>query len=895
MKRISKIIIILLLFIGEGFSQTTRNTSTADMFTPLSLQNPSTSSNPGWAFSTDFWRPYAGIGSSINGGDFVIVSGNGISGYSLESSYFGTSIYHRWSLSVGISRNFRELSVGISPKIIWDGYNRENFNYTDEDYINDPFFRNEGKSSSVFTVDVGARYNHKHLRTGIIANNLIPVDLAVNSSGGLISDVLTIRGTIGYIIPSIDTEFGLTTGYNPERPNNKVIDFGIGLESRYIAKNFRTRFGFSRNELSFGLGFVIPNYEQFNLDYAFTLPFGDLNRVSSSHRIGINGYFKPKYKYPELVVDCKNITPRVAVGGLTSIEIIARNIGQEDADSCIMNIYNGDDTLRCIQVPPLKRNQKKSFKVDLQTNSPILNEIMVVIDSDDRIAESDDRNNVCYTSIQGIPEPELEITAQPNVLRFEQISYISQDRGIVPLIFFERNSAEIDDRFDSFFNILTERLRNNPDVHLEIKGYIGSDETDEKLAINRTENTSEKLANLMGNRDRLNISSNYDKRKLLVPNEGVEPKDTPLLQAENRRVDFTAVLDNQIDIEIPYSSSPQIDYPSLIQLLERNPDIALVISADNIQKDRAEALQSALNIKERIIERLGDKYAQRVFASSSRLEGKANIVSIFLSTEGILYKPIVIYASKEYSPEEFESSKITMDFSADSVRRWSVWLSDENDNKVLTIREGNNKPPRTLKWDFTLQNGVLIPINRKYKLNAQLEDDFGRVVRTTADNLLYSEVLSKEEREERLLLLQFMFNEPSAQTRYLEDRLEVIARHILDIIKDNTQTRITIEGHTDITGYPTRNRILSRQRADSVRESLILTMAKILGLSTEELGKWLAENNAEIISVGYGFSQPYEIVIRDGDSTDKQLIGDNNYPEGRIINRRVSLTLESER
>lgn len=84
---------------------------------------------------------------------------------------------------------------------------------------------------------------------------------------------------------------------------------------------------------------------------------------------------------------------------------------------------------------------------------------------------------------------------------------------------------------------------------------------------------------------------------------------------------------------------------------------------------------------------------------------------------------------------------------------------------------------------------------------------------------------------------------------------------IAGVLADNPQIeQLQIEGHTDSTGGAARNRELSRQRAESVREYLI--------------GRGIAK--ARLVAKGFG--------------PDRPLVA-NDTPEGRETNRRVEFNI----
>ena len=82
------------------------------------------------------------------------------------------------------------------------------------------------------------------------------------------------------------------------------------------------------------------------------------------------------------------------------------------------------------------------------------------------------------------------------------------------------------------------------------------------------------------------------------------------------------------------------------------------------------------------------------------------------------------------------------------------------------------------------------------------------------------------------------------------------------ILKQNPLLKLDIEGHTDSTGLPEKNRVLSERRAKAV---------------LEYLSNQAGINKARLTSSGYGSSRP---------------VADNNTPEGRALNRRVEFKLK---
>ena len=84
---------------------------------------------------------------------------------------------------------------------------------------------------------------------------------------------------------------------------------------------------------------------------------------------------------------------------------------------------------------------------------------------------------------------------------------------------------------------------------------------------------------------------------------------------------------------------------------------------------------------------------------------------------------------------------------------------------------------------------------------------------------------------------------------------------VADVLKDQPDRNIIVEGHTDSTGTPAKNDPLSLARAEEVKQFLVSRGVPAMRISAR----------------GFGASHP---------------VASNDSPEGRANNRRVEIVIE---
>lgn len=111
----------------------------------------------------------------------------------------------------------------------------------------------------------------------------------------------------------------------------------------------------------------------------------------------------------------------------------------------------------------------------------------------------------------------------------------------------------------------------------------------------------------------------------------------------------------------------------------------------------------------------------------------------------------------------------------------------------------------------------------------------------------------------RLRSMQF----PVGQSIIMPDNYPLLSK-VQRAIRTFGEPSVIIEGHTDSTGTPEVNNLLSQQRADAVREYMLAN-----GVVKEE----------QIVAAGYGPSRP---------------LAPNTTAEGRAVNRRIDVVITPE-
>jgi outer membrane protein OmpA-like peptidoglycan-associated protein len=196
--------------------------------------------------------------------------------------------------------------------------------------------------------------------------------------------------------------------------------------------------------------------------------------------------------------------------------------------------------------------------------------------------------------------------------------------------------------------------------------------------------------------------------------------------------------------------------------------------------------------------------------------------------------------------------------------RWKVALVGDGMPIDAAVGQGDLMPA----YQFNLKNIGLAKIGRFENIgaNVEVEDQSGQIFKTYASSSV--QLIKREERMakkegykvmEKYALILFDFNRAD-----IKDRNRVVLDRIVARIKDVPNARVTIEGHTDTIGKEAYNVDLSKRRAQAAYDMIV------------------AGGGIDAANITYDGAGP------------RNPLFDNQLPEGRALNRTVTVTLEYE-
>ncbi len=794
-------------------------------------------------------------------------------------------IESRWKLALSYAQkissdataqqatNREGLFLGATAEILLHSYDVNPAALADPQ---DPLFASkDGKSAVNLSLGAALRKPNFLLHGGIY--NLLMPNLAIGEQ----KDALPIAVQLGAVKRIKKFLVQANLRYSP-RYHKFWADFDPVVGASFSpAKNLFVRAKLSAHSAGFGIDFAPKFMKNFALAYDFSFPLEGIG--IPSHNFGIKYLFAPPEPiFPDVVPGQIAIAGKPVSGETLDVAIPITNIGKFRTGEIPVAISFGDSAVafRAEALPPGK---SETLRVRIPAAQPgdlkikvFLNRTEPSRDAPKEFVERDPDNNFADTSYHIFAPPHPEIAVKHGQLRLIQKFSIAEDEPLVPIFFFEQNDSALDPRFDRTVEIIARRLAENPDVELEIAGFVIDGEPD-SLAFARARAVRNALVSKYpGIAPRVKISTDHDIRRLRAKKQKFQGTRVGKIYTpqENRRAELYVRLIGKDRFHLSPQEIPgQEDIAYIVKKLEDNPELILVV--------RAQSIRAALDYKEKLIRKLPETLAQRVFSQEGYPEG----IELVLSPAGLIYRPPQVIQPAEGYETEPGWDRVEIEVKPNGeVPAKSVEIFILNGPDTVRRFSGRNR----VVWDWHTKDGEYPPPGTHLSVKARVVDTLGQVGEAEGPQL---DVVVKNinEVQQRLILLQFAFAGKQSESEYTNARMEYVARRVIERISAG-DVDVIVAGHTDTIGTFAGNQKLSEKRAEEQLGILKKYLMAILRFDSDSaLARWIAEHNATLRAEGFGMSQPYTITRLSDGTERKILLGINTLPEGRIKNRRVEI------
>jgi len=846
-----------------------------------------------------------------------------------------SDIYSQGKITFGYSKRLvgtavgRCFAVGVNAAIIRSSFNRSNFVNFDS---GDPVF-SVRTSTADYSVDAGMLIRPaKFMTIGLVASNINKPDISISQSG---ANKLPLIGKFAMALTTKPITVAFDVEYYDKAPSDKRLQIHAGVEKQF-GKNLFIRAGWNRHEFTAGFGYKQKRKKSaWSVDYAISYSLGtDIAReFFTTHRAGFNLWVAPPpVPIEELAIipDSIKVTPEtVFVGDSVKITALFENRGEIVERKVPVAIYYQRPDSTWTLIAPVERvniSPGELFELGWTwtPTEPGIYKIFIAIDNDakelpkitGRVQETDEKDNVASTRVIAIMKPKGKINLSQNKLIISKLELYQEEEPLIPMVFFDENSSSIKKRYEKMLSVIACRLANTPDAFVELYGFYDA-HTDTinpgSVAKARAEAVREKLIAFGAPAGKVRFpTEEYDTAASLVgdPMKQAIKKDRIRMFAENRRVQIVGRVLPEKDfmVVIPCSEGGLPDdfsklaaYVEAIKsLLENNDEIYIISEAYSRTKEGEDlAFERAATTAKWLRERLPNYLDERVLIHY-RVDTSANPneVRVFPSAEALVFRPVEANKVLEnYEIAGEQENVIKLDVEAGmGVDSFILDVVNSRGNIVRHLARGKDKVPEKIVWDWRDDAGHLLDFKKKYFIRLQLWDKVGGYLLAKSDTLSI-EVEELSRKIEGLVIIIFMFSTDKPRSKFLESRMEYIAKQLIHRAQGGRYKIIaTVEGHTDSIGPEYDNLRISKLRAEREYNRLRRYMRFLLGLKSDaELDKWMRDHKLTLRAKGFGESKPYVIRIWNPakKTTEPVLIGDNRFPEGRIANRRVLLHIST--
>ncbi|MCD6595257.1 hypothetical protein J7L68_06255 [bacterium] len=874
--------------------------------------------------------------------------------YSLAGSYFYQDIFSQMKLSFSFGRKMMKfenvngfLGLALTADLYRVGYNLDNATYDTlhGDDPNDPLWNN-GTSKMAFSggIDVFAKINNATV--GLKLSDLNEPNIAIGDdpAGALPRRMRTGFSYIyrDFIVGAMDLDMPIRSATLQD-----PMKLCFGLEGQLLERKLHIRGGYDMNigeggkgALHLGFGFRSLAKHNFGFDYALILPQGEISGHPHHKFSLVYGFPIPPPKEIDLAVFAESLSTEPKIlqpDSLGIIHSVIANLGKDDAKKFYTRTYYFDEDSNYGLIEKRKISElsgEKTLNLDFDWAPPKKGYYDVYVSVDDvsdkgkvregTLPDVNSKNNIASFRVPAFNSPTLEKNPQllKSVLKLSEINYIREEVPMAPFVFFDETDTIVPDRFLQSMQTVAKRLGRNPNVALILKGYVDKVTEQDKipnlidLANARAQSLKRYLMNL-GVSERQIIVVDASKYDYTQPRAGKRNRRKTsayenMIAQENRRVEIgTEVIDFPDSIliccvnyrigetDIPPEGKIEIENSMKLtkNLLEQNPDVIILFHGMSSHEDSARwdrSMDRALKVRNYAGQLVSKRTANRMMVYASAPDS-VDMVAIHISGDAVIYRPRgSARAAQGFQVAARERNEISLtglrvDAGVDS---YYIAIVDNDMTEFKLLASGRGYPPDKIPWDWHGNDGEPPEPNKNYYAYLYIKDNVGQILESESDPVKIK--ITRKEKRQELILVNFTFGGTFPQSPYLEGRMERIASDFIEkAVQRKTIFKVIVGGHTDIIGSPEANQRLSLQRAKREDRNMKNILKFLLKLRNEtELNAWLGEHNVSINAKGYGYSKPYKVRIWDRGYFRDVLIGDDDYPEGRFINRRVALEYE---
>jgi len=833
--------------------------------------------------------------------------------------------------------NSNLFAFGVNARALRIALNESNFEGVEP---GDPVLENLSKLT--FAIDAGIFFRPTHLfDIGLVVRNINEPDIAL--SGEVLEEdkeAMSIRGgvklNLGNFRPSIEMDYT-----NAKIDENQKISIHAGVEQSFWDA-FTLRGGFiqginDRQDVTIGFGYLKSGEKlKWGFDYGLLYPTNDLGLIATTHKFAFNLFFAPP---PILLEDLELVRGKLDIypvnlyeGNPVEISAKVRNLGEKPARGVKLTAYfqdtlNNWNLIQPVEKIDLKVGEEK--EINYSWVPPYKGNYVLYMAIDDagsrlpdiqgEIREVDEDNNLGMGQFQTFAMPVGQIQPKERTLSVSELKLIQEEEPIIPVIFYQKNSVEIDPLYERMLATVAQRMKTNKNAMLFLRGYYseGSDDVNDldSLALRRAENVRDMLLKYGVDPKYVEIERfgyDFGESRSGKPTSQLNTKDQKLQREENRRAElFVSVVGTgefltEVMVDDGINSVVEGQLTGTVSqikyILDHNSEVIIICEGfftEVTQAAKEIAYTKVSTVARFIKDNLEPSYADRVYFTASHEDWAVpQLVRVYPNAEAIIYRPREgdLVLEDYVLDEDTEQNLVQISASVDAgVDSFAIKIIDQSGAAVRLLAAGRGNIPEGIGWDWRDESGQLLDFDEKYICKLDITDKLGERFVTTSDTMSI-EVTKRATRIERLIIVEFLFNQQKPQSKFLESRVEYVAKHLIKRA-ENTPTTLfaLVSGHTDSIGAEYANKRLSQERADRELFNLRRYLIYLLNLeSQQELDQWLDQHNVKLTSKGFWETNPYVITVWREGQIDKIEIGDNATPVGRTINRRVLLEMTTE-